>query len=98
MFSVPTLALPSIMACLIFRALKLGFIEEFEITSFRTPFSRVRFTPAEEISLHPCRFETLQYHMDTIKAEEDTQDDCVFGKSLAVSLVAENAEHLSNHV
>lgn len=98
MFSVPTLALPSIVACRVFRAIKLGFIQECQTPSFRSPLSRVHFTPATEIPLSTCGYEASRNIeiMKTINIEDDSQDDYTLGK--AASFGNENVEHLSNHV
>lgn len=85
MFSVPTLALPSIMACRVFRAIKLGVINEFEIgSSSRTPLSRVHL---DDISFRPDTFETSRNNMEIrviktthIQVEADSQDGFAFGK------------------
>lgn len=98
MFSVPTLALPSIMACRVFRAIKLKSIQESEITSsFQTPLSMIRFTPADQICIQPGIFDASQHNTQkTIHIEEGAYDDRAFGKQ--TSLRDEEVQHPSDRV
>jgi len=49
--SIPSVALPSIVACRVFRTIKLAFIEQQIATSFMVPISQLQFTPTIDIIL-----------------------------------------------
>lgn len=104
---MPALAIPSIMACYVFRAIKLGVIKDFGVNSAsRTPLSRVHFTHTDDISLHPDTFDSSRNNVEirvikTTHIERDAEDDYAFGKLNSLgesSLGDESADKQSDRV
>lgn len=99
MFSVPTLALPSIMACRVFRAVKLGGITELGInSSSRTPISRVHFTNTCEIPLQVGTFDASRNNMEITTTTDVKGDIHDYAFRKPISLTDENVNHPSDLV
>lgn len=83
--SVPAVAFPSLVACRVFRAIKLGFIEERQdTTSLMVPFSQVQFTPPNEIHIRTCTYDASQNSRETMATIGDTGDDHPPGKQTSL--------------